>query len=58
MGPTERELFTVITGHCRVHDSSGGFETVGPVEGLCIPPGFGGSFEVLQALAKTRMICD
>ncbi len=58
MGPTERELFTVITGHCRVHDSSGGFETVGPGGGLCIPPSFEDSCEVLQALAKTRMICD
>jgi hypothetical protein len=58
MGPTERELFTVITGHGRVHDSSGGFETVGPGEGLYIPPGFEGSFEVRQALTKIYMICE
>lgn len=58
MGPTERELFTVIAGRCRVHDSNGGSETVGPGEGLCIPPGFEGSFEVLQTLTKTYMICE
>lgn len=58
MGPTERELFTVITGRCRVHDSAGGFEELGPGEGLYIPPGFEGEFEVLEALTKTYMICE
>jgi len=58
MGPTERELFTVIAGRCRVHDSNGGFEAVGPGEGLYIPPGFEGAFEVLETLTKTYMICE
>jgi len=58
MGDTERELFTVIAGHCRVHDSCGGFEAVGPGEGLYIPPGFEGEFEVLETLTKTYMICE
>ncbi len=58
MGPTERELFTVITGCCRVHDRTGGFEQVGPGEGLYIPPGFEGEFEVLETLTKTYMICE
>ena len=58
MGETERELFTVLAGRCRVHDSHGGFETVGPGEGLYIPPGFAGEFEVLETLTKTYMICE
>jgi uncharacterized protein len=58
MGPTERELFTVIAGRCRVHDAHGGFEEAGPGEGIYIPAGFEGSFEVLEALTKTYMICE
>ncbi len=58
MGETERELFTVIAGRCRVHDNNGGFEAVEPGEGLYIPPGFEGEFEVLETLTKTYMICD
>ncbi len=59
MGPTERELFTVIAGRCRVHDSSsGGSEELGPGEGLYIPPGFEGEFEVTETLTKTYMICE
>ena len=58
MGRTERELFTVIAGRCRVHDSHGGFEEVGPGEGLYIAPGFEGEFEVLETLTKTYMICE
>lgn len=58
MGPTERELFTVLQGRCRVHDAQGGAEDVGPGEGLYIPPGFEGSFEVLEHLTKTYMIAE
>lgn len=58
MGATERELFTVSGGRCRVHDALGGFEEVGPGEGLYIPPGFEGSFEVLETLTKTYMISE
>lgn len=58
MGPTERELFTVLAGRCRVHDALGGFEETGPGEGLYIPPGFEGEFEVLEQLTKTYMICE
>jgi hypothetical protein len=58
MGETERELFTVIAGRCRVHDNKGGFEAVDPGEGLYIPPGFEGEFEVLETLTKTYMICE
>lgn len=58
MGPTERELFTVLEGRCRVHDANGGFEEAGPGEGIYIPPKFEGAFEVLESLTKTYMICD
>lgn len=58
MGPTERELFTVLEGRCRVHDAQGGFEEAGPCEGLYIPPGFDGEFEVLEQLTKIYMICE
>lgn len=58
MGPTERELFTVLAGRCRVHDDLGGFVEAGPGEGLYIPPGFAGAFEVLEPLTKTYMICE
>lgn len=58
MGPTERELFTVLTGRCRVHDARGGHEEAGPGEGIYIPPGFEGEFEVLESLTKTYMICE
>lgn len=58
MGATERELFTVLAGRCRVHDSQGGYGEAGPGEGLYIPPGFEGEFEVLEPLTKTYMICE
>lgn len=58
MGPTERELFTVVDGRCRVHDAQGGHEEAGPGDGIYIPPGFEGEFEVLEHLTKTYMICE
>lgn len=58
MGPTERELFTVLQGRCRVHDTAGHFEEAGPGEGIYIPPGFEGSFEVIETLTKTYLICE
>lgn len=58
MGPSERELFTVLQGWCRVHDALGGFEEVRPGEGLYVPPGFEGEFEVLEHLTKTYMIVE
>ena len=58
MGPTERELFTVVSGRCRVHDARGGFEEAGPGEALYLPPGFTGEFEVLEHLTKTYMITE
>ncbi len=58
MGLTERELFTVLEGRCRVHDALGGHEEAGPGEGIYIPAGFEGSFEVLEPLTKSYMICE
>lgn len=58
LGPTERELFTVVSGRCRVHDARGGFEEAGPGEALYLPPGFAGEFEVLEHLTKTYMIAE
>lgn len=58
MGPTERELFTVISGRCRVHDARGGYQEAGPGEALYLPPGFAGEFEVLEHLTKTYMIAE
>lgn len=58
MGPTERELFTVLSGRCRVHHTQGGFEEIGAGEALYIPPAFEGSFEVLETLTKSYMICE
>ncbi len=58
MGETERELFTVLLGRCRVHDALGGYEEVGPGDGLYIAPGFTGEFEVLEQLTKTYMITE
>ena len=58
MGPTERELFTVLSGRCRVHDDQGHFEEAAAGEGIYIPPGFQGAFEVLETLTKTYMICE
>jgi uncharacterized protein len=56
MAAGEHELFTVLSGHCRVHAAAGGFEAVGPGEALYIPAGFRGSFEVLEPLTKTYAI--
>lgn len=58
MGASERELFTVLKGRCRVHDARGGFEEAGPGEAIHIPPGFEGEFEVLEPITKTYMILD
>lgn len=58
MGETEQEVFTVLSGRCRVHDAEGGFHEVGPGQALFIPPGFVGSFEVLEPMSKTYVICE
>lgn len=56
MGPGEHELFTVLSGRCRVHAADGSFQAAGPGEAIFIPAGFQGSFEVLETLTKTYAI--
>ena len=57
-GPTEREMFTVVQGRCRIHREGGGFEEAGPGQALHIPPGFTGSFEVLETVTKVYVIVE
>ena len=56
MGPTERELFTVLEGRCRLHREDGSFEQAGPGQAIRIPPGFTGSFEVIERMTKVYVI--
>jgi hypothetical protein len=56
MGPGEQELFTVLSGRCRVHAADGSHQAAGPGEAIFIPPGFQGSFEVLETVTKTYAI--
>lgn len=58
MGASERELFTVLAGRCRVHDAQGGYEEVGAGEGLYFPSCFAGEFKVLEHLTNTYMITE
>lgn len=57
-GPAEQEVFTVLSGRCRVHDEAGGFKEAGPGEAIHIPAGFTGSFEVLEAMTKTYVTVE
>lgn len=56
MADDEHELFTVLTGRCRVHAEDGSFAEAGLGEAIVIPAGFRGSFEVIEALTKTYAI--
>ena len=55
-GPTEQEVFTVLEGRCRIHSDAGGFQEARPGQAIRIPPGFTGSFEVIEAVTKVYMI--
>jgi len=57
-GPQQHELFTVLQGRCRLHDAQGAWQSAGPGEALSIPPGFEGSFEVLETVTKTFAIVE
>ncbi|GAB3189760.1 cupin domain-containing protein [Hydrogenophaga aquatica] len=59
-GPTEREVFTVLQGRCRLHEDrgGGGFQEAGPGQAIHIPPGFTGSFEVLETVTKVYVIVE
>lgn len=58
MGPNEHELFTVLSGRCRIHAPDGSFVEAGPGEAIVLPAGFEGSFEVTETLTKTYAIVD
>ncbi|WP_180683963.1 cupin domain-containing protein [Tepidicella baoligensis] len=57
-GPTEREVFTVLEGRCRVRRFDGSHEEAGPGQSIHIPPGFTGSFEVLETVVKVYVIVE
>lgn len=57
-GAAQQEVFTVLSGRCRVHDTQGAYREVGPGESLHIPAGFRGSFEVLETVTKSWVILD
>jgi len=57
-GPTEREVFTVLEGRCRVRRHDGSHEEAGPGQSLHIPPGFTGSFQVLETVVKVYVIVE
>jgi len=57
-GPTEREVFTVLQGRCRIHRDDGSHEEAGPGQAIHIPPGFTGSFEVLETVTKVYVIVE
>jgi uncharacterized protein len=57
-GPNEHEYFVVLSGRVRVHDAQGGSTEAGPGEAIVIPPGFEGSFEVLERVRKHFVIVD
>ncbi|HEX7638874.1 MAG TPA: cupin domain-containing protein [Burkholderiaceae bacterium] len=56
MDPAEHEYMVVLAGRVRLHDAGGGFTEAGPGEALVIPPGFAGSFEVLERVRKHFVI--
>ena len=57
-GATEREVFTVLEGRCRIRRDDGSHEEAGPGQTLHIPPGFTGSFQVLEAVLKVYVIVE
>jgi len=58
LSQTEREVFTVLEGRCRVRRSDGSHEEAGPGESIHIPPGFTGSFLVLETVVKVYVIVE
>lgn len=57
-GAHQQEVFTVLSGRCRVHDRLGGWREAGPGDSLHIPVGFQGAFEVLETVTKAWVILD
>jgi uncharacterized cupin superfamily protein len=57
-GPNQQEVFTVLTGRCRLHDAQDQYTEAGPGQALHIPAGFVGAFEVLEAMSKVYVILE
>lgn len=57
-GPHEHEYFIVLEGLCRVHDVEGRAESFGPGQAVVLPPGFQGSFEVIERMRKHFVIVE
>jgi uncharacterized cupin superfamily protein len=57
-GPREHEYFIVLEGLCRVHDAAGNVETFAAGQAVFLPPGFEGSFEVVERLRKHFVIVE
>ncbi len=57
-GAAQQEVFTVLSGRCRVHAESGGYKEAGPGDALHIPAGFRGEFEVIEQVTKTYVTVD
>ncbi len=55
-GPTEQEIFTVLEGRARLHRDDGSHEEARPGQAIRIPPGFSGSFEVIERVTKVYVI--
>lgn len=55
-GPTEPEIFSVLEGRCRLHREDGSCEQAGPGQAIRIPPGFSGSFEVIERMTKVYVM--
>ncbi|MFO1338698.1 MAG: cupin domain-containing protein [Burkholderiaceae bacterium] len=58
LGPREHEYFIVLEGLCRVHDAEGRAESFGPGQAVVLPPGFKGSFEVVERMRKHFVIVE
>jgi uncharacterized protein len=57
-GDAEHEVFTVLSGRCRVHDDAAGFVELAAGDSIHIPPNFKGAFEVLETVTKTYVIVE
>lgn len=57
-GEAEHEYFFVLEGRVRIHALDGTFTEVKSGQAAIIPPGFEGSFEVLETVRKHFVIVD
>ncbi len=56
--PTAQEFFCVRSGLVRLHHPDGSFVEVGPGQAAVIPPGYQGSFEVVEPVSKYFVFQD